>query len=264
MAKTSKELGNPIAVATTASTIISNPTVQKAGKIVGVVAAGGLSIYFGRKFYLVQRAKNTLRKGTKEVQQAVQLRSAMMRWGGTTFPHQSSFLSSFVPSFTIPDGTDEKLIGQIASQITNWPQVQKDYYSIFWTELISDLQSELSTKEFDGFFSILNRVETTKEELKETAKGHYSVGEKIFANKLIVKAYDEKTLDSVIESYDIGEEIGTIVSVYKNPKGEIIYRLREWIYPDSGWIPGLFYIWVRGVDVTNNKKSNSLTGLTIG
>lgn len=265
MKTTNKNLGNPAAAAA-AVEIAKNPTFQKGVKIVGgglLLVGGGL---LARRFYKIQKSKKTIRKGTKAVQQAIKLRSAMKSWGGGTFPHQSSILSSFIfgsAGFTIPDGTDEGAIGKVAAEITNWPLVQKEYNAIFWTELLGDLQSELSAEELNSFFAILNREETRDQEIKKTPHGHYSAGEVIYALNNRTKSYDEPALKNVMESYDAGEEIGEIKEVAKLKDGTILYRLREFFIPGDSWlgVPGLYYIWLRHDDVTNDPDIDGLSGI---
>ena len=259
MNEKAENLGNPAAIATVGSQIVSSPTVQKVAKVGGAILITAVLASVANKYYKIKKAKNTIRKGTKAVQQAIKLRTAMKRWGGGTFPHQSSILSSFIlgSNFSFPDGTDEDAIGDIAAEITDWVQVQKDYYSIFWTELLSDLQSELDSEEFSSFFAILNREEAVNDLLKETPKGHFSLGEEIFALNNGVKLYDDIGLNEVVDKYNAGEEIGDITKVAKNKKGEYLYQVRELVFV----FPYYKYMWVRGKDVTNDPASNGLRGI---
>lgn len=83
------------------------------------------------------------------VQQAQLLRQAMN-------PHKPLPMSI--------DGTDVKLIMDTANRITDLTSVQKAYNAMYQDELMADLRSELSSKDFESFmWQINNNARTTTE-----------------------------------------------------------------------------------------------------
>jgi hypothetical protein len=262
-------LGNPLAIAAgaqAANSFVQNKTVQKVGKVVLIGGVSIVGIMFTRAQLRKSRARRVMRKGTPEVQQAINLRIAMK--GSNAFPSEKgfNFFTSLPTPFGVlwdlPDGTDEDLIYKTAAKISNWPQVQKDYKDIFYKELISDLRDELDNDELEQFYNVLNRLNTkdTDTATTTTSSGtkvnHYRVGELVYAVRDGVKDFLNEQLFTVDDTYDIGDEIGKITKVLiKN--GKVVYQLEH----DGFCIPYLkrcsdYY--VRHEDVTN---MDNLSGL---
>ncbi len=58
------------------------------------------------------------------------------------------------------DQTNEKEIYEAARKITNWKEVQKTYRKLYNRDLLSDLQSELDTEEYQTFIRILSQTKS--------------------------------------------------------------------------------------------------------
>lgn len=249
--KPKKGLGNPAAVAVVAS----NPIVQKVliATLVGGLAIGGA--WFGWNAYKKNRARSVMRKGTKEVNQAIQLRSTMFRWGGGFAPSESSFFMDFLPKLTLPDGTDEEQVKQVALTITNWQQVQKDYHDMFFSELVVDLQKELTDEEYKAFFSILNKDAEKEENLLNSGSKYYKVGEMVYAFKDNIPVYSDRPMTTVYDKYAIGEEIGKVTQVFEISKGGV--RTGVFKYEiDRSWCVNVKYlsdchVWAWHKDIDN-------------
>jgi len=113
--------------------------------IQGFAIAGGsyLTYHFGKKAYDKWKQKSTSALADKSpaVRQAMSLRSAIN-------PSGTSWLKW-------SDGTNETSITQTASQIINLEAVINAYRNLYNSELLSDLQSELSTNEFNAFLQTI-------------------------------------------------------------------------------------------------------------
>lgn len=116
----------------------------------GLVIAGGLYIGYrvGKRVLQEYRERRTanLADQSAEVRQAMGLRSAMNPSG--------------VSWMMWADGTNETAIEQIATQIYNLEGVSAAYRNLYRSELLSDLQSELGTKDFNNFLQTVsnNRI----------------------------------------------------------------------------------------------------------
>ena len=114
--------------------------------IKGVVIAGGL--YFGYRVTTKvlknwkERNTSALADQSPEVRQAMGLRSAM----------NPSGISWLMWS----DGTNESAIRQIASQIQNLDAVAIAYRNLYRADLLKNLQSELSSADFNGFLQAVS------------------------------------------------------------------------------------------------------------
>jgi hypothetical protein len=108
----------------------------RAGVVLGTVAA---TYFLGRKIIkgINERRTALLADKSPEVQQAMTLRSAMNPSG--------------VSWLMWSDGTNEKVILDTADLITNFSAVTTAYRNLYQSELMKDLQSELSTVDFNAF-----------------------------------------------------------------------------------------------------------------
>lgn len=118
----------------------------------GILGIGGmLLINSVRKADEARREEATLQQTASNpaVQQAQVLRQAMN-------PHKPLPMSM--------DGTDVKLIMDTAARITDLTSVQKAYKAMYQDELMADLRSELSSKDFEAFmWQLSNNAKTTTE-----------------------------------------------------------------------------------------------------
>lgn len=236
MTKKKNNLGNPMMVAA-----LAPKAADLAEKVVpklltaGAILAG---IYFGRREYKKHRARQVMEKGTIPVQQALFLRSAMFRWGSGGLSKMS-----FIPLPTIPDGTDEEMMYQVAAQINDWPQVQKDYRGMFDSDLTTDMQEELKPEELQKFFNILNRLEIAAE---QTA--FYEKGDKLYALNDGTKRYHNNDEWEVEDSVDLGEYVGKIEQVLPNEQAYLV---------NVGW----FSVGLNKVKHSDVTTDDSLAGL---
>lgn len=234
-----KKLGNPLVVAS-AVEASKTDAGQKAIKDttnaikIGVLVAG--SIFLARYGYS-QYKKFRARKYAKEnghkpeVQAAVMLHSAMF----------SGTLDILGFEFTIPDGTDETVLNNLALQI-DLKQVSDAYKILFDRTLLFDVQNELTGSELQVFF---NRLKTQGADVQTPAESiqPYLVGETLWCrNKsgLVLKRADIdsgkiEVSDESKGKYAYGEEIGKVVKVFKAENNEVFYVIdRSW-KPDGSF-----------------------------
>ena len=116
----------------------------------GLLVAGGLYLGYRltRRALESRRARNTsaLADQSPPVRQAMSLRSAINPSG--------------VSWLMWADGTNEAVIQQVASQIQDLEAVGRAYRNLYASDLLPDLQKELSTALFDGFLQTVssNRI----------------------------------------------------------------------------------------------------------
>lgn len=249
MENKNQNIGNPLV----AAAVAQNPTVQRFAIGLASLTVLGVGTYFGYKEYQKYRAKQVLRKGTKEVIQAVKLRAAMFT-GSDFFPAGQSFFMSMLPDISFFNNTDERAVGKIASEITNWKQVQEDYSEMFFSELLSDLQSQLSSEEYKSFFAILNKDSEKDTNLQEQGRTTYAVGETIYAFKDGVISYDDINRTIKDDTWDMGEEIGVIKKTFALTRDGV--KTGKYIYlVDKSWCAIVNCdIYVRHEDVDNVKR----------
>jgi hypothetical protein len=122
-------------------------TVQdnKSVLIKGALIAGGIYLtYRVGKNLIAKVNKNNAQKNTDdkpEVRQAMSLRSSVN-------PSGYSWMKSF-------DTTNVDTVMEIAKTITNLDKVQKAYKDLYQDNLLDDLQSDLSTSEYEAFLNII-------------------------------------------------------------------------------------------------------------
>lgn len=116
---------------------------------IGILGIGGMMLINSvRKADERKREEATLQQtgNNPVVQQAQLLRQAMN-------PRKPLPMSM--------DGTDVKLIMDTAVKITDLPSVQKAYTAMYQDELMADLRSELSAKDFEAFmWQVSNNART--------------------------------------------------------------------------------------------------------
>ena len=113
--------------------------------IKGALIAGGIYLtYRVGKNLIAKVNKNNAQKNTDdkpEVRQAMSLRSSVN-------PSGYSWMKSF-------DTTNVDTVMEIAKTITNLDKVQKAYKDLYQDNLLDDLQSDLSTSEYEAFLNII-------------------------------------------------------------------------------------------------------------
>lgn len=118
---------------------------NKSVLIKGALIAGGIYItYRVGKNLIAKVNKNNAQKNTDdkpEVRQAMSLRSSVN-------PSGYSWMKSF-------DTTNVSTVMEIAKTITNLDKVQKAYKDLYQDNLLDDLQSDLSTSEYEAFLNII-------------------------------------------------------------------------------------------------------------
>lgn len=189
---------------------ISSETQQKV--IRGLVIAGGLYLGYRltNKALLLWRERQTsaLADERAEVRQAMGLRSAM----------NPSGISWLMWS----DGTNENAISQIASQIQDLDFVATSYRNLYGDDLLKDLQSELSTSQFNAFLQTVsnNRINTQS----GNASGQSSTGAYTAPQRLVVAKQSVFVRTSPDASYHgAWYEIGENQNIFKSAKtGEFI------------------------------------------
>ncbi len=146
-----------------------------------VVGVGGFLLYkFGKKIITGIRQRNTasLADDSPAVRQAMALRSAVN-------PSGAKWMRSF--DFTIVDA-----ILETAKQITNLDEVANAYRKLYNAELLKELQSELSTGDYQKVLNILSS------NTKKTTGTTYKFAEK---NQLVVAKTDVFLRSSPDASY---------------------------------------------------------------
>jgi hypothetical protein len=189
---------------------ISSETQQKV--IRGLVIAGGLYLGYRltNKALLLWRERQTsaLADERAEVRQAMGLRSAM----------NPSGISWLMWS----DGTNENAISQVASQIQDLDFVATSYRNLYGDDLLKDLQSELSTSQFNAFLQTVsnNRINTQS----GNASGQSSTGAYTAPQRLVVAKQSVFVRTSPDASYHgAWYEIGENQNIFKSAKtGEFI------------------------------------------
>mgnify|MGYP006197051665 FL=1 len=117
------------------------------GKIInGLLVVGGvyLAYRFGKKIIgdINKTAAQAQTDDKPSVRQAMTLRNAMNRSG------VSWMMSS--------DGTNEQLILDTARQISDLDEVSKNYRDLYQSNLLDDLQRELSAEDYSKFLTLVS------------------------------------------------------------------------------------------------------------
>lgn len=189
---------------------ISSENQQKV--IRGLLIAGGLYVGYRITSKAIkswrERQTSALADERAEVRQAMGLRSAM----------NPSGISWLMWS----DGTNENAISQIASQIQDLDFVATSYRNLYGDDLLKDLQSELSTSQFNAFLQTVsnNRINTQS----GNASGQSSTGAYTAPQRLVVAKQSVFVRTSPDASYHgAWYEIGENQNIFKSAKtGEFI------------------------------------------
>lgn len=143
--------------------------------IKGALIAGGIYLtYRVGKNLIAKVNKNNAQKNTDdkpEVRQAMSLRSSVN-------PSGYSWMKSF-------DTTNVDTVMEIAKTITNLDKVQKAYKDLYQDNLLDDLQSDLSTSEYEAFLNII-----ASNANKDTSNGGAPPVQYTKKNQLIVAKKD--------------------------------------------------------------------------
>jgi hypothetical protein len=143
--------------------------------IKGALIAGGIYLtYRVGKNLIAKVNKNNAQKNTDdkpEVRQAMSLRSSVN-------PSGYSWMKSF-------DTTNVDTVMEIAKTITNLDKVQKAYKDLYQDNLLDDLQSDLSTGEYEAFLNII-----ASNANKDTSNGGAPPVQYTKKNQLIVAKKD--------------------------------------------------------------------------
>ncbi|MBT7825963.1 MAG: hypothetical protein HN600_05160 [Bacteroidetes bacterium] len=100
------------------------------------------------------------------------------------------------------DTTNEEMVYDAARRITNWNEVQTTYRNLYSKDLLNDLQNELTTKEFNTFFSLLNTKNSSGS--SSTGKAYTKKGMMIVASANIRL---RTTPDSTISAYSLNTNV---------------------------------------------------------
>jgi len=150
---------------------ISKDTKQKLLK--GLFITGGLYLGYrvGSKAIKNWRSRGTasLADQSPEVRQAMGLRSAINPSG--------------VSWLMCSDGTNEKAIELMASQIQNLDAVATAYRNLYSKELIKDLQGELSSNSFNAFLQTVSNNRINQDTTSSVPAGSYSAPQKLIVAK---------------------------------------------------------------------------------
>ncbi len=132
-------------MATAKEKIVQTVQDNQSVLIKGALIAGGIYLtYRVGKNLIAKVNKNNAQKNTDdkpEVRQAMSLRSSVN-------PSGYSWMKSF-------DTTNVDTVMEIAKTITNLDKVQKAYKDLYQDNLLDDLQSDLSTGEYEAFLNII-------------------------------------------------------------------------------------------------------------
>lgn len=137
----------------------------------GVLAVGGIYLTYrlGKKLMDGLNKSNAQNKAddSPDVRQAMELRSAMN-------PSGISWMISF-------DTTNKSAVMDTAKTITNLDNVSKGYKNLYQNNLLDDLQSELSTEDYQKFLTIVS-----SNQKKDTKNGGSAPVQFVKANQLVV------------------------------------------------------------------------------
>lgn len=255
-----KGLGNAAAVAA------SNPDMVKATKDVVInmqnqaqstarialtAIVAGVGGYFAYKKFKDWRKQRFVENNAHlpDVQAAMIMRKAMFRVSFDTWPFSM---------ISIPDGTDEAMLNQLARKVSSIQAVVKAYKILFDSNLYVDVANELRDSELLEFFNNLNSSDNYQSGFNPDgspkAQTPYRHGETLVVKNPngtpIYKAeeYDDdkyRGTATVRKFLKFGETIGDIVKIYKMQSGQYYYLV------DMAWSPDwlLGYGWVAHTEV---------------
>lgn len=214
-----------------------------------VIYAGviGTALYFARRKFIEWRKQQFVEKNAHipDVQAAMIMRKSMFKIENDSFPWSL---------ITIPDGTDEDMLNELALKVSSLEAVIKAYSILFESNLITDVYSELNNKEMQEFFNNLGAK--SEYDLGFTAGGGIKpqtplkIGQNVaIKNPNGSTIYEAESIGGgkyknsgeKLDFKPFGEEIGTITGVYKGTStGQYYYVIdRKWAVDTIfgyGWI----------------------------
>ncbi len=230
----SKGMGNPaalIAASEIAKTDIGKTTINTASKgVKNLLVIAGIfgSLYFGN----IQYKKYKRRKYLDNYGHLIPAQVAMMSHNAM-FSSTANILGFQI---TIPDGTDETVLNNMALQARGqFPEIAKAYKIIFDRNLSLDIQSELSSTELQAFFA---RINTNGSDTTTPADSlvPYLKGETVFIRSDIPvssRSGEKQSNGAWLISNDtqgtfyFGQEVGIIYDIVFHADGEIDYIIDE-------------------------------------
>lgn len=207
----------------------------------------GVGLYFARRKYISWRKQQFVEKNAHlpDVQAAMIMRKAMFRVEFNTFPFSM---------ISIPDGTNESMLYQLALKVSSLEAVIKAYKILFESNLMEDVAAELNDNEMRKFFESLGAK--SEYDLGFTPGGGikpqtpYQVGRTIAiknpSGSTIFKAESigngqYRNTGEKLDFKRFGETIGEIEGVYRGAStGQYYYLVdRKWVVDTIfgyGWI----------------------------
>ncbi len=255
------KLGNPAAVAAASSSpdlvkgatkivMQSQESIFSGIKTTAIIVGGGFTLWYANKKYKEWRKQQFVNKNAHipDVQAAMIMRKAMFSIELNSFPFNL---------ISIPDGTNETLLNQLAQQVTSLESVIKAYRILFESNLILDVYSELNDKELQRFYENLgsrggyesqfNANGSVKPQkpfkIGQTIEVKNPEGTTIYKTEETNGKY--KQLSASRDFMKFSQEIGDIVAVYKGVSGQYYYVVDVYLSPD--WIYG--HGWVAHTEV---------------
>ena len=238
-----KGLGNPALITAVASNPKALNTTLNTAKIALGVVVVGFAGYFGWQQYKNwRRQKFVEENGHKpDVQSALILRKAMVRL---------EFYVPFFGNFNLPDGTDEDTLFAIAQKVSSFEDVVRAYKIIFDSNLVLDVQNELTGSEMISFYNALNAKADYNDHQNQT-QTPFLVGQDIkVLNSNGANTYKVIELNDgqngvkageALDYYEFDEVVGTILRVVRGDiSGKYYYIVdrkgkADWL-TGNGWI----------------------------
>ena len=259
-----KGLGNPALIAAA-----SNPDVVKAGKeiiistqeraistaktAIGLVAGAVTFIYLKKKYSEWQKQKFVEKNANvPDVQAAMIMRKAMFRVEFTSFPFNL---------ISIPDGTNEAMLNQLAIKVSSLQNVIKAYKVLFDSNLVMDVYDELNDKELQKFYENLGAKNEYQQQFNANGtikpQTPYKIGQKLQVKNpqgaVVYEAAEAGTNPNGTTKYKatsvsrnfvaFSKNVGEIIAVYKGLSGAYYYvvDMDDYSYgPDfiygHGWV----------------------------
>jgi len=214
--------------------------------IVYTALIGG-GLYFARRKYISWRKQQFVEKNAHipDVQAAMIMRKSMYRIEVDTFPFNL---------ITIPDGTDERMLNELALKVTSLEAVIKAYKILFEANLMEDVYAELDNKEMKKFFENLGAKSEydlgftpgggirpqTPLKIGQTVAIKNPSGSTVYKAESIGNGKYQNSGEK-LDFKSFGTTIGEIVGIYKGlSSGQYYYLIdRKWVIDSIfgyGWI----------------------------
>lgn len=243
-----KGLSNPVVVAAVASKAADQANAtrksigkffQRNGKVMLGTVTGLVVTYVAYKEIKKYRKRVYIEKnlGNYNLIAAMVMYKSMHRISKPVFPF-NLLISS------IPDGTDEAALFNIATKVTNIQEVAKAYRIVFDVSLADDINSELTNSEMVRFYNtIINKSTYTG-----STTAIYPNGTPIYVlNPNGLTVYDVK--GNYLAHKDFGEHIGWVEYHFPTQK---MYKIDRKGVVDTVMGPG--YVMKKDVTNVNPKK----------